>query len=331
MRFSLFMVFSSMLLLMACHKGPDVSKVEVKYQLVPFFMDLNSIAPEKVEAAVPELKKKYGSFLEGYSTRVIKIGSTQSPHYGEYLRSFVEYQPNKDVFEKCKIQYANLKPLKSEIDDAFRHYQHYFPNKALPDVYLHISGFNQSIVVDSGLVSVSVEKYLGADCHFYEWLQFPVYLRRKMVPQKIVPDIMKALALTEFTFNDSIDDISSNMIYQGKALHFVKAMMPELNDTLLFDFTGKELEWCHKHESDVWATTVENKYLFNNDRLMIQKMVGDAPFTSFYGQESPGHLGLFIGYQIVAAYLKANPKVTLPQLMSMRDNRKILAGSGYRP
>jgi hypothetical protein len=326
---SLFVVFA--LTMVACHRGPDVSNEKVDYRLVPFFMELHSLAPEKVEAAVPELKKKYGNFLEAYSTGVIKIGPTSSPHYGEYLRSFVEYQPNRDVFEMCKKDYTSLDKLKSSIDEAFKHYQYYFPKKKLPDVYLQISGFNQSIVVDSGWIAVSVEKYLGSDCRFYQWLDYHQYLRRKMIPEKIVPDIMKALALTEFTYNDSIDDVCSNMIYQGKALHFVKTMIPDIADTLLFDFTAKELEWCRNQEADIWQVTVEKKYLFNNDHLVIQKMVGDAPFTSLYGQASPGHLGLFIGYQIVDAYIKANPKVTLPQLMSIRDDRKILAGSGYRP
>jgi hypothetical protein len=330
-RLCIFIVLITALSVVGCHKGPDVSKVEVNYQLVPFYLDINSIAPEKAAEAVPSLKQKYGDYLEGYSMRVIKIGSTRSPQYAEYLRSFLEYQPNRDVFEKCKVRFANLKPLKSQLDDAFKHYHHYFPQKAIPDVYLQISGFNQSIVVDSAVVGVSIEKYLGATCEFYQWLDYPVYLRRKMIPEKIVPDIMKAMALTEFAFNDSIDDIASNIIFQGKALHFVKAMMPELPDTLLFDFTERELKWSKQYEDDVWASTVEHKYLFNNDRLMIQKMVGDAPFTSLYGQDSPGHLGLFVGYQIVDAYLKAHPEVTLQQLMTMRDYRKILAGSGYRP
>jgi hypothetical protein len=316
----------------SCHqKSPDVSSVKVDFKLVPFFKELHAIKPDSLCAALPALKKKYGHFLEGYSVRVIKVGSTSDSSYCEYLKSFLEYDANKDVFEKCKVQYADLKPLNNSIEKAYQHYLHYFPKAAVPDVYLQISGFNQSMVVDSGLVGVSVEKYLGADCQFYEWLTIPYYLRRKMVPEKIVPDLMKAIAYTEFAYNDSVDDVVNNMVYQGKILYFAKAMIPALEDTLLFDFTPKELEWCADNESKMWGTMVEKRYLFNNNRMDIQKFIGDAPFSSFFGQDSPGRAATWIGYQIVTAYMEMNPTVDLPRLMAIPDGHVVLAGSGYRP
>lgn len=308
-----------------------MSHVQADFELVPFFMELHAIAPDSIAAKVPYLRQKYGYYLEGYSTRVIKVGPTDAPEYPEYLRSFVEYDANRDVFVECKEKYANLAPLKAQITEAYRHYKHYFPSNALPNVYLHISGFNQSMVADSGLIAISVEKYLGADCKFYEWLAYPNYLRRKMVPEKIVPDLMKAIAYTEFPYNDSIDDIANNIVYQGKVLHFVKAMMPELHDSLLFDYTERELEWCATYEGKMWQTMVEKKYLFDNNRMNIQKFIGDAPFTSFFGQDSPGRAGTYVGYRIVEAYLKLNPTVDLPQLMEASNGHVILQASGYRP
>ncbi|MFT3737923.1 MAG: gliding motility protein GldB [Breznakibacter sp.] len=312
-------------------KGPDVSNVQADFELVPFFMELHSIAPDSIAAKVPYLRQKYGHYLEGYSTRVIKIGPSDAPEYPEYLRSFIEYDANRDVFAKCKEQYADLSLLKQQITGAYRHYLHYFPTYRLPDVYLHISGFNQSMVADSGLIAVSVEKYLGADCPFYEWLAYPNYLRRKMVPQKMVPDLMKAIAYTEFPYNDSIDDVANNIIYQGKVLYFVKAMIPALHDSLLFDYTERELEWCDTYETKMWETMVEKKYLFDNNRMAIQKFIGDAPFTTYFGQDSPGRAGTYVGYRIVEAYLKRNPAVGLPKLMEISDGHEILRGSGYRP
>jgi hypothetical protein len=316
----------------ACQpKGPDVSNLSADFELVPFFKELHAINPDSLDQALPGLKAKYGNFLEGYSTRVINIGRTDNENYIDHLRSFLEYDANKDVYEECKTSYTDLAPLRQSIESAFKHYLHYYPDAALPDIYLLISGFNQSMIVDSGLVGVSVEKYLGADCQFYEWLAIPNYLRRKMVPQKIVPDIMKAIAYTEFTYNDSIDNVLNNMVYQGKVLYFVKKMMPALHDSLLFDYSKAELAWCNKHESTMWKVMVEKRYLFGNNRMDIQKFIGDAPFSSFFGQESPGRAANWIGYQIVDAYMVGNPTVTLPQLMSIADGQVVLAGSAYRP
>lgn len=317
--------------LSACSKGPDVRHISADFRLVPFYQDIHSIPVDSVKEYVPKLKEKYGNFLEGYSIRVIRIGSVSDSMYPEYLRSFIEYEANKDVFDVCKKQYSDLESLEEQIKTAFQHYLYYFPQKPIPDVYLHISGFNQSMIADSGIISISIEKYLGVDCRFYELLAFPKYLRKKMIPEKIVPDLMKAMAYTEFPFNDSIDNVANNLIYNGKALWFVKQMMPDIPDTLLFDYSKDELNWCKKNEEQMWASMVENKHVFNNERMVIQKYVGDAPFTYFFGQDSPGHAGVFIGYQIVKVYMLAHPEITIEALMLEEDGHKILAASGYRP
>jgi hypothetical protein len=320
-----------MLAIIGCRKKVDVSHVKVDIEVVPFYDDLFSIPPDSVAKNLPELKQKYGVFLDAYSAGVIHVGFSDEPEYADHLKSFLEYGPNVEVYDECKKQFNDTKTLKKELDNAFRHYLHYYPEAQIPIVYLHISGFNQSIVVDSALVSISVEKYLGMECKFYELLAFPKYLRKKMIPEKIVPDVMKATAFTEFPYNDSVNDVVNHLIYQGKILHFVKHMTPEIHDTLLFDFSEQELKWCRNHEDDMWSAMVERKYVFNTDFMMIQKMVGDAPFTSYFGQDSPGRAAHFIGYRIVEAFLKQNPLVKLPELMKMNDGHIILSQSGYRP
>ena len=76
-------------------------------------------------------------------------------------------------------------------------------------------------------------------------------------------------------------------------------MMPELNDTLLFDYSAAQLKWCNKYESDLWAGLVERKDLFNTERMLIQKYVGDSPFTYYFGQESPGRVAVFLAYRMI--------------------------------
>ncbi len=314
-----------------CRKGPEVNQVNVEFKLVPFYMDLHSIPLDSVAEYVPRLQQKYGSFLDAYSEGVIHVGAINAPGYADYLKSFIEYAPNRDVFDTCKIRYANTDDLYRDIKTAFQHYRFYFNEAQIPDVYMHISGFNQSMVVDSGIVAVSIEKYLGADCQFYEWLSFPLYLRKKMMPEKIVPDIMKAIAMTEFPLNDSVNDVVNHVIYQGKLAYFVRQMVPEIHDSLLFDYSEKELDWCRSNEAQMWATLVENKHLFNTEQLVIQKYTGDAPFTAYFGQNSPGHAGVFLGYRLVEAYMKNNEGLTLKDLMTQNDSRFILSKSGYRP
>lgn len=310
---------------------PDVSNIQIDFELISFYEDLFSIHPDSVAQNTDALKEKYGDYLSAYSEGVIGVGNPNSEEYATNLSRFLAYKPNQEVFDTCRAVFSDKESLKNELKQAFRYYKYYYPQRNIPDVYLHISGFNQSMVVDSGWVSVSVEKYLGRDCVFYEWLETQKYLRNQMIPEMVVPDVMKAIAMTEYAYNDSIDDLISQMVYHGKMLHFVKRTIPEIPDTLLFGFTEKELNWSKANEAFMWATIVEQKHLFSTDPMLIRKYVGEGPFTSFFGQESPGRTGRFLGYRLMKSWIEAHPDASFRDMMAQTDPHRILAKAKYRP
>ncbi|NPA35946.1 MAG: gliding motility protein GldB [Chlorobi bacterium] len=327
-------LIAGLIILSSCtdsRKVPDVSNINVSFIIIPFYKDLAAIPPDSVEKYLPALKEKYGSYLEAISVKVLRIGSVEDEKYPENLKAFLEYDANKDVFRKLDSLYPDINTLKPEIEQAFKYYKYYFPDKLTPDVYFHISGFNQSVVVDSAWLSVSLEKYLGENCIFYKWLEIYQYLRRQMIPQKIVPDMMKAIALTEFSYRPEKYNLLNSMVYQGKVLYFIKSTCPELPDTLLFDFTEKQLKWTKEFESDIWGYMIEQKHLFSTDRLVIQKYTGDGPFNSYLGKDSPGKIGGYFGYKIVDKFMNKNKNITLKELMEIQNGQKILSQSGYAP
>ena len=62
------------------------------------------------------------------------------------------------------------------------------------------------------------------------------------------------------------------------------------------------------------------------------RFIQRAPFSKFYlelDQESPGSVGVFIGWQIVRAYMKNN-NVTLQEL-ALKDAKTIFDQSKYKP
>ncbi|MGM0377710.1 MAG: gliding motility protein GldB [Bacteroidota bacterium] len=311
--------------------SPDVSDIEVDFELVPFYEDLFAIHPDSVEQNVDNLKSEYGNYLKAYSEGIIKIGSPEDGEYTDNLSKFLAYEPNKEVYDTCRKVFSDKEQLKNEISRAFRYYKHYFPERETPDVYLHISGFNESVAVDSGWVSVSVEKYLGRDCVFYEWLQTPEYLRTQMEPERVVPDIMRAIGMTEYAYNDSVNDLISQMVYHGKMLHFVEHTIPEIPDTLLFGYSEDQMEWCRTNEAFMWETMIEKKHLFSTEQDLIRKYVGDAPFTNFFGQESPGRTGRYIGYKLMESWMDQHSEKSFKDMMEATDPHNILSNAGYRP
>ncbi len=321
------------LLVSSCKKArfaPDITSIKSDVTIVPFYKELQAVNTVAKDNGLSKLEAKHGLFYKDFAIRVIGIDVKDSK-FPLYMSKFLDFEANKEVFAECEKQYGDGSQLKSDFDLAFRYYKYYFPNKPVDKIYLQMSGFSTFMMVDTGYVAVSLERYLGDTCNFYNLLGDPVYLRKKMVREKMVPDAFKAIAMVEYPNSDSIDNLLSNMVYQGKVLHFVACMTPAIHDTLLFDYSKAQMKWVEKNESKAWSILIEKKHLFSTDLLMIQKYIGDGPFTAFFGQESPSRVASYIGYRIVEEYLKKNPTITLSQLMEEKDSQMILRKSGYRP
>ena len=195
-----------------------------------------------------------------------------------------------------------------------------------------------SLLLDEGFLGISLDRYLGGDAGYYDQLGIPRYMQRKMVPEKIPSDCFYAIAQTEFPFfpppEDSVKvrkNVINQMIYEGKLLYFIRAMMPREKDEILLGFTSDQLKWCRMNEGRMWAYLIENNLLFSTDYLTINKLTRDAPFTSYFPQESPGKAANWIGWQIVKDYMSSHAQVTLKELMNNYNYQEILDESGYNP
>lgn len=327
-------ICAALILLSGCSnkfKHPDVSAIDVDVKIVTFYQSLFNQPTDSVIKNVPNLKAEYGDYFDLYCSRVIKIGHTDDSTFIDNLRLFLDYEPNAEVIAECNKQYAQWTHLNDEMTDAMRCFKYYFPKTEIPHIYCHFSGFYQSLFVDSTHVSFSVEKYLGADCDFYRRLDIPVYLRKAMTAERVVPDVVKAMLLSTYVDQSEKEDLLSSMIYQGKILYVTKSIIPELEDSTLFNFSESQLEWCADNEAKMWGYLAEQSYLYNTNPLDISKFVNDSPFTTFLGQESPGRAVLYCAFNIIVSYMQEHKDVTIEQLMNNHDAQSIMAASRYRP
>jgi len=241
---------------------------------------------------------------------------------------------NLELWDDVKRVWPDNNKLQSELESAFRHYLYYFPEKAVPRVFTCISVFNNSIIIDSALLMVSLDRYLGADSKYYPSLGIYSYQARKMTPDYAAPDCMYAWASTEWDYRDAgygTRNLLNAMLHEAKLVYFTRRVMPELADTILFGFTENQLRFCRHAEKDMWEYLVSHDMLFSSDSFVIRKFTGEAPFTSYFTEDSPGSAVVWTGFRIVERYMNNNPDVTLAELMSMSDCQVILDGAKYNP
>ena len=291
---------------------------------------LFTIPVDSIPASIPHLEKQYGELFDLYSNGIIFIGSPKNPEYPAKLTNFLTDTTMNLVYKRIMEVYPNLKDVETGLGKAFSNYRKEFPNRVIPSIYTLISGFNQSMITSDTILAIALDKYLGKDEEMYFLLEVPNYQRKAMDRKYLTTDCMKAWLYSEFPQNDSIDNVLSNILYEGKIMYAMRQMFPQTPDSLIFGYTPDQMRWCRNNTAQMWTHMVERRMLYATDLLTISKLIGQAPFTSLFTRESPGRAVVWLGYQIIASYMKHN-KTTLEALLLNIDDQYILSKAKFRP
>ena len=320
----------------ACDRNPykvNLSGIECDLTVRDLGKEIFETPPHMLSDKANSLKLEYGNALKTYSS-VIGIGDPDGEQWKTAFILFATDLQNLTLWDDVKKAWPDQKPLESDLENAFRHYRYYFPGKVIPEVITCISAFNNSIIVDDSLLMISLDRYLGADSKYYPGLGIFDYQSRKMTPAYTVSDCMYAWASTEWDYRDmgyGTRTLLNTMLHEAKLVYFTKRMMPAIADTILFGFKEKQLEFCKTGEGLIWEYLVSNDLLFSTDSFMIRKFTGEAPFTSYFTEGSPGRAVVWTGFRIIERFMHNNPGMTLTELMSMSDCQALLTGAKYSP
>ncbi len=325
-----FAIIYTLVLITSCNQNPqhiDVSGIPIDVKAERFDEDLFSNKGENISA----LKNKYKSFFDLFCFKITEMGTPDTMLLKDRLRDFSTDADMKEIYDASEKNFQDFTSINLQLTDAFRHLKYYFPNKIIPPVFTFISGFNYAVVAADSALGIGLDMYLGSDTKYYPGLQFPHYKIAKMRKEYLVADCMRGWIQSEWVEDELQSDLLSRMIYSGKILYCLNAMMPDAADSIKTGYTTSQLKWCHANEKNTWSFFIDQKLLFSNDQNQVAKFINDGPTTNGFPKESPGAVGQWLGWKIVQSYMKNNAAVTLDQLMNNNDNKKILHDSKYKP
>ncbi len=258
----------------------------------------------------------------------------RTPAGHEQLFDFVTDRLLQELFLDVMEEYPDLDFLEDELTTAFRYYRYYYPSEDNPKVFTYVSGmdYNMPIKYAENHLVIGIDMYLGRDYVNYERAAIPVFKRNVFESENIVPDVMKVMAEKNIPNNVSPpESLLDFIIYEGKILYFLDIMLPDVHDSIKIGYTKPQLDWIEKNEKFIWSYFIDNELLFSQDRQMIQKFVGDAPFTDVFSNNSAPRAGVWMGWQIVRKYMEKNQDVSIQQLLSEKEAREILNKSKFKP
>lgn len=286
--------------------------------------DLFGVSLKTLKKDLKALQPKYKFFLDGDlddSTNLIQI------------KNYLTDPLILNLYDDCIKKYPDVNDLNAAFTKALRYFKMYYPEKKIPRVYTYISGMDHEYPIkyaDSVLI-VALDMYMGSSYKNYKMLGVPVYRLYRFRKESIVPDCMKEIAYTLVDNSKDNKNFLDYILYEGKILYFLDATLPDTPDSLKINYTTKQMDWCTINESKVWSFIIDKKILYSQETTLIMKLLADGPFTAVFSKQSPPKVGVWIGWQIIRAYMDENESVTLKDLFKDQDAKKILNKSKYKP
>jgi len=295
-------------------KEIDISKIEINFKVNRF----EEVFYSTTEKNLPKLKNEYAIlFPKGVHDSV-----------------WITRMKNEDelyLFNESQKIFDDFKNEQSELEQLFKYIKYYNPKFKAPNIITHISDldYQYPVIYTDSLLFISLDMYLGADNIVYKG--FPKYLSQNFKKQRLVVDVANDIIRQSYPKTNTRIFLNG-MIEEGKRIYLLDRFLPEVSDDLKMGYSVKKLKWAQDNEINVWKYFIENELLYSNDSNLKTRFINLSPFSKFYqeaDQESPGKIGVWVGWQIVRSYMKNND-VDLQQLL-VTNPEVIFKKSKYKP
>ena len=322
-------------LLTACQQGRQYWSGETEPQqmeIVRFDKALLDVQAQTVEQDIRNLYANYPEFMPLWVENILGIPSQDTAFLAQQLPLFLEdtLYGFKQTNAKEKELFADISDLQQSVNKAFTRIHALYPNWEFPTLYLFISGFQTPIYMEDELIAIGADMYLGSDYPYYNYVVYD-YQKQTMRKECIPVDVVSAYLFRNISFTSSQNRLLDQMIYRGKIMYLTAQIFDDLPGYEVMGWTKEQWDWCVVNEEAIWHHMMDQRDLFKTEHLVISNYLNDAPFTSEVSQDSPGRLGIWMGWRIVESYMEHNEEVTLQDLMAEPDAQKILEQSQYRP
>ena len=302
----------------------DTSGINVQLNFKHYEQDLFTIDRNNIESSLDALASKHPAFISDDYKEPTKL---------QELNTYLNNELNTKLFKDWEAKIGTYNAIETELNNAFTHFKHYYPNDSTPTIYTYISGVNyeEPIIIDNNNIIIGIDMFYGKNYKAYQQLKIPQYLSRTYDKKYITPIVFREFITQKFAPFFSGKTMLENMISLGKVEYFIEAVTPQLHDSIRFQFTTSQMNWCYGHEKAFWKHLTIKGLLFSNDYHTYKRFLQPGPFASSMERESPARIGIYIGYRIVKDFMDENPEVSLNELMTNTNFTAIFKASKYNP
>ncbi len=324
-------------LLFSCgqNKEPDISEVKIELSTRRFEKDLFALDTNNLAPQLDQLIARYPSFGENFLSTILNTDPRWSADSANmYVKGFITAYRN--VYDSSEKVFADFSPYEKEIKKGLQFLKYYFPAYKAPHhiiTYIGPMDGYGDILTEDALI-IGLHHHLGKNFSMYNlsWVQevYAGYISNRFEPGYIAINCMKNIVLDMYPEKNEDQSLVIQMVDKGKKLYLLSKLLPAEPENKLLGYTEKQMKDAYAGEATIWDLFVKNELLQTIDNNVIKNYVGEGPKTQELGEDSPGNIGSFAGWQIVKKFMKKNPETKLPDLMNM-SAETIFQKAKYKP
>jgi hypothetical protein len=278
--------------------APSPRLTEIRFDSAFFAMDSLHF-----ESDLAKLVQQYPQFSEDYFDRILMLSSKKESN--KILAFYKAYLPIYQATTKIQAP----KKATPEIAEAFKRFHFYFPTYTLPKQIIYFIGPLETygnVVTKDGL-AIGLQLYMGAASSWYDSEQistiYPSYISRQFAPEYIVVNSIQNILNDYDPLAINGKQLIDQMIEIGKRQYILSQCLPTASDTLLLGYTGNQLKAIKENAGDIWTFLSSQNRLFSVDPNLTSAILREAPYNDYFGEDIPGNVGKYIGYEIVKSWM----------------------------
>jgi len=303
----------------------NAKNFEIK--LLRYEQDLFNIDQDNMAAA-------FASMYGKYPDNIVGKNAWKNKEMLMSIKGFINDPVIQEIYKDTEAQFGDMSDFKMQITPALALYLTHFPNEKIPDFCTLVSGIDFQMPQVFGYentIFICLDMYLGKGNKHYGQAGMPNYIAARCDKKYMATDCFSKALVYKHLPDKTLVTLLDNMVDAGKKMLFTQTLFPTTEPQDILGYSEDQYKWATSHESAIWHRMIEKNMVYDNSEDLIRRMMDETPFTRDFGNDSPGRLGVFIGFQIVQSYMRTHPGTTLKDLMAMTDSQKLLKESGYKP
>ena len=301
-------------------------------EIIRFDNALLNVHEATVAQDIRVLYDEYPTFMPLFVEDILGIPSADTAYLEQALPDFLNdtLYGFKQTNAREQELFADITDIQKAVSKAFMRIKYLYPDIEIPSFYLFVSGFQTPIYFNDDLIGIGADMYLGSDYEYYNRVVYD-YQKQTMRKECIPVDVISAYLFRYLPYTSTKGRLLDQMLYRGKIMYLTAQIFDNLPGYEVMGWKKEQWEWCVKNERAIWHLVMDKRDLFKTESLVLTSYLNDGPFTSEVSQDSPGRLGIWLGWRIAESYMEHNDTVTLQDLMAEPDAQKILEESYYKP